>query len=177
MVEGFFICNELMEENAWKVVYIASRQEKKVAKQLEQVGIMYYLPLQKRLQQWSDRKKWVEFPVFNGYLFVKPDPFQREKVLELNGVVAFVRYNGADAIVRNEEIEIIKRLQQSGYAIESQHMPEDFEKGETVMVVDGPLKGQKVDIIRRNNEEHFLVSFDTLGQSIKVELPYQVLKK
>ena len=166
-----------MEEKAWKVVYIASRQEKKVALQLERDGIEFYLPLQKRLQQWSDRKKWVEFPLFNGYLFVQPDSFQRDKVLELNGVVAYVRYNGADAIVRNEEIEIIQRLLKSGYALESEHSPEDFEKGETVMVIDGPLKGQKVDIIRRNNQKLFLVSFDTLGQSIKVELPFLVLKK
>jgi transcription antitermination factor NusG len=165
-----------MDKN-WKVVYIASRQEKKVAMQLEQQGIVYYLPLQKRLQQWSDRKKWVEFPLFNGYLFVQPDALQRDKVLELNGVVAYVRYNGSDAIVRDEEIATIQRLLTSGYALEAQHSPDDFEKGETVMVIDGPLKGQKVDIIRRNNEEHFLVSFDTLGQSIKVELPYQALKK
>jgi len=177
VVEGFFICTELMEENTWKVVYIASRQEKKVAKQLERDGIAYYLPLQKRLQQWSDRKKWVEFPLFNGYLFVRPDSFQRDKVLELNGVVAYVRYNGADAIVRDEEIEIIQRLLQSGYALESQHSPEDFEKGATVMVIDGPLKGQRGEIIRRNDQEMFLIGFETLGQSIKVELPFQVLKK
>jgi hypothetical protein len=44
------------------------------------------------------------------------------------------------------------------------------------MVNEGPLKGSIVDIIRRNSEEYFLVSFDTLGQSIKVELPFNVFE-
>lgn len=166
-----------MEELRWKVIYVASRQEKKVASQLEREGVAFYLPLYKKLQQWSDRKKWVEFPLFNGYLFVKPDAWQRDKVLEIPGVVAYLRYDGADAQVRDEEIAVIQKITESGYALETIHTPEDFEVGEFVEVAEGPLKGQRVDIIRRNNSEEFLVSFDTLGQSIKISLPYQVFRK
>ena len=64
----------------WKVIYTASRQEKKVAVLLERFGIAYYLPLVKKLRLWSDRKKWVEMPLFNGYVFVKPEPGIRDKV-------------------------------------------------------------------------------------------------
>ena len=35
--------------------------------------------------------------MFNGYLFVRPTDIQRDKVLQMNGVVAFVRYNKEDA--------------------------------------------------------------------------------
>ena len=166
-----------MEELKWKVVYVASRQEKKVATLLEQQGVTYYLPLYRKLSQWSDRKKWVEFPLFNGYLFVKPDAWQRDKVLEIPGVVAYLRYNKGDAVVRDEEIETIQKITESGYSLETIHTPDDFEVGEFVTVAEGPLKGERVDIIRRNNKEEFLVSFDTLGQSIKISLPYQVLRK
>jgi len=163
--------------DSWKVVFIASRQEKKVALQLERDGIEFYLPLYKKLQQWSDRKKWVEFPLFNGYLFVKPNKLQRDKVLELHGAVAYVRYNGADAKVKDKEIEIIKSVLESGYSLETMNTPDDFEIGEQVVVTEGPLNGQVVDILRRNNEEHYLVSFGILGQSIKIELPYHIFKK
>jgi transcription antitermination factor NusG len=165
------------EKESWKVVYIASRQEKKVALRLEQEGIQYFLPLYKKLSQWSDRKKWVEVPLFNGYLFVKPNALQRDKVTELPGVVAYVRYNKEDAVVKQKEIDIISKVLSSGYSLETINKPEDFEIGEQVLVVEGPLKGQKVDILRQNNEESFLVSFDTLGQSIKITLPYQSFKK
>lgn len=165
------------KEHLWKVVYVASRQEKKVAIRLGQAEIEYFLPLNKKLSQWSDRKKWVEFPLFNGYLFVKPSDLERDKVLEINGVVAYVRYNKADAVVQDKEIETIRQLLVSGYAIETINTPEDFEIGEQVEVVDGPLKGNKVDILRRDGEEVFLVSFDTLGQSIKIQIPYQSFRK
>lgn len=168
---------DMNKEISWKVVYVASRQEKKVALRLEQQGIQYFLPLYKKMQQWSDRKKWVEFPLFNGYLFVKPDEFERDRVLQTHGVVAYVRYNKEDAFVRDDEIEMIKTMLSSGYSLETMHSPSDFEIGEQVSVSEGPLKGYKVDIIRKNKEELFLVSFDTLGQSIKIELPYHVLAK
>lgn len=166
-----------MEEQVWKVVYVASRQEKKVAKQLEWTGIEYFLPLHKKLQQWSDRKKWVEFPLFNGYIFVKPKIAERDKILELSGALAYVRYNGEDALVKDKEIKSLKNIITSGYTLDTIHLPEDFEIGEDVLVTEGPLKGQEVNIIRRNKEEIFLVSFATIGQSIKIELPYQVLSK
>lgn len=165
------------EEDSWKVVYVASRQEKQVAKQLGEAGIEHYLPLYKKLQQWSDRKKWVEFPLFNGYVFVKPTKLQRDEVLILHGVIAYLRYNGGDAIVLDKEIDSLQRIISSGYSLESINTPEDFEIGEQVIVMEGPLAGHQVDILRKNKEEYFLVSFDTLGQSIKIELPYQVLKK
>lgn len=166
-----------MEELKWKVVYVASRQEKKVAMRLEKEGIKYFLPLYRKLSQWSDRKKWVEFPLFNGYLFVQPDAWQRDKLLELPGIIAYLRYNKEDAVVRDEEITTIQKITDSGYSLETINTPDDFEIGEFVVVAEGPLKGERVDIIRRNNKEEFLVSFDTLGQSIKVIIPYQALRK
>jgi len=144
---------------------------------LQKEGIEHFLPLYNKLSQWSDRKKWVEVPLFNGYLFVKPSDLQRDKVLQINGVVAFVRYNKDDAVVQDKEIQIIKTVLDSGYSLETISKPEDFEIGEQVLVTEGPLKDQKVDILRKNDKEHFLVSFDTLGQSIKIELPYQIFKK
>ena len=165
------------DKKVWKVVYVASRQEKKVALQLERAGIEFFLPLYKKLSQWSDRKKWVEIPLFNGYIFVRPTSLQRDKVLQQQGALAYVRYNGGDADVKDKEIDTIHTVLSSGYSLETLNTPDDFTAGEQVIVTEGPLIGQLVDVIRQNNKEHYLVSFDTLGQSIKVELPYQVLQK
>ena len=115
------------DKQVWKVVYVASRQEKKVALRLQQEGIEAFLPLYKKLSQWSDRKKWVEVPLFNGYIFVKPTLKQRDQVLQLQGALAYVRYNGADAEVKDKEIEIINTVLSSGYSLESINTPEDFK--------------------------------------------------
>ena len=55
----------------WFAVYTKSRNEKKVYERLIDEGYEAYLPLQKRLKQWSDRKKWVEEPLLRSYVFVK----------------------------------------------------------------------------------------------------------
>ena len=64
-----------MEKNTkkWHVIYTAPRAEKKVNERLESQGVETYLPLQKTLRQWSDRKKKVSIPLFNSYVFVRVD--------------------------------------------------------------------------------------------------------
>ncbi|MBI1307265.1 MAG: UpxY family transcription antiterminator [Bacteroidetes bacterium] len=161
----------------WKVVYVSSRQEKKVARDLEKSGIENYVPIARQLRQWSDRKKWVEIPMFSGYVFVKPDLLNYDRVLQSPGVVCYLTFEGKAATVKDREIEIIKSIESSGYFAETMHTPEDFEEGEKVLVVEGPLKGQTVDLVRKNNENIFLVAFDTLGQSIKINLPFETLQK
>ena len=165
------------ESQPWRVVYIASRQEKKVAKRLDQLGIENYLPIARQLRQWSDRKKWVEFPMFNGYLFVRPQPDALDLVVSQTGVVRYLMFDGKHAEVREREIDVIRIIEKSGYYAETILNPSDFEEGESLMVNEGPLKGQEVELIRKNNDHIFLVSFDTLGQSIKVNLPFEFLEK
>jgi len=161
----------------WLVVYVASRQEKSSAAKLEKKGIECYLPMVKKLQQWSDRKKWVDFPMFNGYLFVRPSATQRDEVLQASGVLNYLRLDGKDAIATNKEIEVLKKIEISGYYAENVNTPQDFSLGEELHVVEGPLKGNKVVLIRMNNESSFMVSIDALGQSVKLNLPPEVLSK
>jgi len=44
-------------EAKWYAIYTRPRAEKQVAERLHEKGIHVYLPLQKKLRQWSDRKK------------------------------------------------------------------------------------------------------------------------
>jgi transcription antitermination factor NusG len=161
----------------WKAVYIASRQEKKVAERLTTLGIEHYLPMSKKLRIWSDRKKWVDFPMFNGYLFVKPDLQQLDQVLNVAGVVSYLSFGGRHAQIRDREIEIIRSVESSGYHAESVHTPADFKEGEELFITEGPLKSQKVTLLRKNNEHWFLVSIESIGQSLKITLPWDVLTK
>ncbi|MBC8342565.1 MAG: UpxY family transcription antiterminator, partial [Bacteroidetes bacterium] len=55
----------------WYAAYTKSRNEKKVSERLSEQAVEHYLPLHKILKQWSDRKKWVEEPVFKSYIFIK----------------------------------------------------------------------------------------------------------
>lgn len=72
----------------WYAIRVKSRSEKKVLFDLVELQIEAYLPIQRKLRQWSDRKKWVETPLISGYVFVYISRKEYEAVLRI--------YNGKD---------------------------------------------------------------------------------
>ena len=71
----------------WYAVHTRSRHEKMVGSLLAERGIERFLPLVRTLSQWADRRKWVEKPVFPGYLFVRVHEEETPTVRETGGVV------------------------------------------------------------------------------------------
>ena len=165
-----------LKQETWKVIYCSSRQEKKVKIYLEQRGVIHYLPLINKLRIWSDRKKWVEMPLFNSYVFVKPTEIQRDLVLQIPGVVKYLRYNGKDAEVPEKDVELIQRLIEKGYQIQQHDMSARLEAGDLAEVLDGPFKGQEVVVHYTEDEIFVIVSIEGLSSSLKVNLPREVLK-
>ncbi len=158
-------------QTPWKVIYTASRQEKKVAALLDRFGIVYYLPLVKKLRIWSDRKKWVEMPLFNGYVFVRPESNMRDKVLDIPGVVKYLKYNGVDGQVSNNELHLIQRLVETGYNIESSGNG-NLKKGDKITIQQGPLKGIEAEVLKEpDGSEYVLLAFETISQVVRVNLP------
>jgi transcription antitermination factor NusG len=85
------------------------RWEKKIDSVLIRKGMESWCPLQKIERQWSDRKKVIEDPLFKSYVFVRIDDTERAKVLMTDGVLNFVHYLGKPAVIKNEEVETIKK--------------------------------------------------------------------
>lgn len=161
---------------SWKVIYTSSRQEKKVSAFLDKHGIVHYLPLYKSLRIWKDRKKWVEMPLFNGYIFVLPTENQRDQVLTIPGVVRYIRSNSKDATIPAGQIELIREFVTLGYNISEFHADESFEVGDIAEVLDGPLKGKEAEVLKMGDEHYLLVSIEAVNQSVKVKLPKEMLK-
>lgn len=158
----------------WKVIYVSSRAEKKVAERLMAAGIEAYVPLKKELKQWSDRKKMVESPLINGYVFVKPNALQRDRVLQFAGVLQYVRYNGSDATVRNNEMEALKSIEQKGYFMEGAFVKE-WKSGDRVQIQEGPFKGLYGSVAVQINEILCNINIEGIGYSLTVRLPNEVL--
>lgn len=164
------------QKTEWKVIYVASRQEKKVAAYLEKAGVPHYLPLYRSLRFWRDRKKWVDMPLFNGYIFVCPNEIERDIVVQTPGVVKFIRHNQQDAIIPEKQIALIKEFVDLGYNISEVNRDDKFEIGDIAEVLDGPLKGQQAEVFKRGDDSYLIVSIEALNQSVKVRLPKEILK-
>lgn len=96
--------------NHWYAVYTLPRWEKKVAHKLEEQGFEVFCPLNRVRRQWSDRKKTVHEPLFKGYVFVRVEEKTKWTVKNFQGVINYVYWNGRPGIIRDEEIETIKRF-------------------------------------------------------------------
>jgi transcriptional antiterminator RfaH len=84
---------------------------------LTEQGMVAYAPFVKKMQQWSDRKKMVEFPMLSGYVFVNIDETEKENVLKCPGVFSFINLMGLRLKLRDVEIAILKSIEESGYDV------------------------------------------------------------
>lgn len=160
----------------WLAAYTKSRAEKKVLLELEYQGIEVFLPLQRKLRQWSDRKKWVELPLISGYIFVHINPREYEAVLKTAGVVTYVKFEGKAAVIPDEQIDWIKRmLRQNEVNIELHQTL--FNVGDKIEVLAGPLIGIIGTLITIKNKKRVAVQLQQLNFSLVVDIPISELRK
>jgi transcription antitermination factor NusG len=158
-------------EKVWRAIYVNSRAEKKVAMTLVEKGVEAYIPLVRTMRQWSDRKKMVEEPLLKGYLFVRIEPQQYDKVLSARGVVGYVRSAGVAARVRDEEIERLKQLIAFGYQLEAGPLQSSFREGDKIMITSGNLQGVEGYVLEADGEKTVYVVLESIGHCITVRVP------
>ena len=160
----------------WIAVYTKSRHEKVVIQELENKNIEAYCPIFKERRQWSDRKRWVEFPLFRSYVFAKIELKNSLYVLQAMGVHHIIKFQGNISIIPNEIIQNIKSMIDGGFTVEQ---VEYFVKGDEVIVVDGPLKGMDGIVVKIKNENKLVFKVAAIQQAIAVQIHpgYLKLKK
>lgn len=159
----------------WHALYVSSRTEKKVTETLLSKNLEAYIPLVKTMRQWSDRKKAVELPLLNGYVFVNMSAAQSDLVLQTKGVVNFVRSEGRIAIIRDIEIERLKQLVEFGYQLEAGGIRKQYKEGDKVKISSGVLKGIEGYVTGSSEARHIEIVLESIGQCIRVRLPEELL--
>lgn len=159
---------------AWYALYVRPRHEKKVFEQLCDKKIEAYLPLVKQLRQWKDRRKWVEMPLFNGYVFINIDLKDKLNALQTHGVVKMVNFGGVPAVIPDWQIEQLKKVLQEGVSIQ----PEEYLKvGDFVEVVEGPLRGIRGYLREKRGESRVAILIDGIYQSASFVVEKHLVKK
>jgi transcription antitermination factor NusG len=165
---------QMQGEKKWYALYTKPRWEKKIDGVLIRKGVESWCPLQKIERQWSDRKKVIEDPLFKSYVFVKIDESERAKVLMTDGVLNFVYYLGKPAVIKNEEVETIKKYlaeKDASIFIISQ---EGFKEETKIKVNHGVFMGNEGTVLRGGKKKVY-VKLESLGQVMVVEFPAEYL--
>ena len=159
-----------MSTKKWFALYTKPRWEKKVDGVLLRKDIESWCPLQKVERQWSDRKKIIEDPIFKSYVFVRIHDDERLKVLQTEGVLNFVHYLNKPAIIRDEEITLIKSfLSEKEVRISTQSM-QSFKQNDKVIVKHGVFMDNTGTVLRSTSNKVY-IKLESLQQVMIVEFP------
>jgi len=126
-------------------IYTRPRWEKKVNQLLTEKGFESYCPLNKVKRKWSDRIKVVEEPLFKSYVFVKVAEKERTEVRMTSGAINFVYWNGKPAVIKEKEINAIRRFLNEYAYVEAR--PMDVQLNQRVRIINGTLMDKEGKVL------------------------------
>ncbi|MEJ7737982.1 MAG: UpxY family transcription antiterminator [Chitinophagaceae bacterium] len=156
-----------MSNKKWYAVYTKPRWEKKVAESLTTQQIENYCPLNRVQRQWSDRRKTILEPLFKSYVFVRIEEDGQMPVREIDGVLNFVTWLRKPAVIRNEEIEVIKRFlnEHSNVKVEATQV----NLNDKVRIISGPLMMREGNVLEVKHKT-VKVLLPSLGFTLVAEI-------
>lgn len=150
----------------WFVLYTKPNQEIKVVNDLSQMGIKCYCPTTKVIKQYSDRKKKILNPLMPSYVLVYINESNRNDVFSVSGVVRYLFWLGKPAIIRENEVELMKRYLKGVY--ESVSLT-NFTKGQLYRISEGILSGKTGRVIETQKNK-IKLELQSLGMVVTLKL-------
>jgi len=165
---------EIPKGKKWFAIYTKPRWEKKVNSRLLEKGVESWCPVQKKVSQWSDRKKIIEDPLFKSYVFVHIAEDERLAVLTTNGALQFVQHLKKPAVIRDEEIEIIRSyLLEKNVSLSTENL-RHFSENNKVVIRKGVFMDIEGTVIKGGSKKIY-VRLESLEQILIVEFPAEHL--
>lgn len=151
----------------WFAAYTNSHHEKCVASQFAEREIESFLPLYATRHRWRNRCEMnLELPLFPNYVFVRINPRERVRVLEVPGVVSLVGFGRTLAPLPDFEIEALRsalgqrKIEPHPYLV----------IGERVRIKCGPMAGMEGVLMRKKNNFRVVLALDVIMRSVAVEV-------
>ncbi|MCC4227335.1 UpxY family transcription antiterminator [Zunongwangia profunda] len=151
----------------WYVIYTKPKSEIKTAQRLEKIGVDVFCPVKNEIRQWSDRKKKFTVPLFTSYLFVRLEEKDRAIVFEVPGVNNYLFWLGQPAIVRDNEIDIIKKWVNDDAIEDIQLM--HLKAGDRLIIKKGAFKDREA-VVQKIGKRKCKLILPTMGILLEAKL-------
>jgi len=151
----------------WLVLRTKSRHEQVVESVLQQKSVENYLPKCKVARRWQGRRRWVELPLFPGYVFVRPRADQYEGMRYIRGSCGLVLADARPATLPHKELEAMRLLTDGAaeFTVDPQ-----LVAGTRVRIASGPLMGLEGELVRINDSQLLVINVDVVGSSVRVNI-------
>jgi len=94
----------------WYIVYTRPSGEKKVADLFSQKNIEHYYPVRRIKPLYPGGPKTIYEPLFTSYVFVNITAAAYSFIKKIPEVISLVHWLGKPLVIRNEEIDTIKKF-------------------------------------------------------------------
>ena len=161
----------------WYAIHTRSHFEQKVFDRFRSKSIETFLPKMEVMSRRKDRRKNILVPLLPGYVFVQYDldPEIYWDIIKTVGVVRMVGFEGKPTPAREEEIQSLMILDGTNRTVQNRAF---MKRGDTVMIMEGPLKGLVGFYVRHKGQtEKVVVNVELLHRSLAVEIEDWALEK
>ena len=148
----------------WLVAFVRVCHEKKTSERLTKMGIENFLPIQREVHQWSDRRKVVDRVLLPMMIFVYVDRHEQKQVLTLAAISRYMVLRGEStpAVIPDRQMSRFKfMLDYSDETISMNTSP--LAPGERIRVIKGPLTGLEGELVNVNGKSKVAVRLTMLG--------------
>tara|TARA_Y100000766_G_C18785472_1_gene545479 strand:- start:142 stop:603 length:462 start_codon:yes stop_codon:yes gene_type:complete len=150
----------------WYVLHTKARCEKKAEKELLSMGINSYCPIRSEIRFWSDRKKRIDVPLLPSMLLVNINEKDINRVFESSFVVRYMFWLGKRAVVRQSEIDILKKYLNGDYNFISCKLS-NIKIGDNLRL--SSFNNEK-GIVKRISNNNIWIYLKSIGYSVKLKL-------
>lgn len=152
----------------WIAAYVVPHTEQLVTRALAEKGYEAFCPTYLRKQQWSDRTKWIETPLFSRYVFCRIGSRTNGLVVTTPGVIRILGQSGIPHIIDESDILALKSIVRSRLPT----VPHCFVRvGQEVVIKSGPLVGLRGVVEQVRGSLSLIVSVTMMRRSIAVTVP------
>lgn len=163
----------------WGFAYLRPRSEKKTALSLNGKGIMCYLPLMAVGRMHHGTKVISQKPMLPGYIFLAVNDEERTELKKTDNNIIHIELLRS-AAAENKLIEELNALRRFELLAQKEKVliNPGIQKGDRVLITEGPLKGLTTEVIRRNDEcDSIVVNISILNRNIEYPVSAETLQK
>jgi transcription antitermination factor NusG len=159
----------VQEELRWYALHTRARHEKAVERRLRDQGMETFVPTTMEVHRWSDRKKKVEVPLFNCYVFLRCalSADDRTRVYQVGSVHGFVGNRGVALPIPDEQIESIQKVLTQTAPWRSYPF---LKVGQRVRVRGGAMDGVEGVFLSENGDHSLIISVEAIQRSMAVRI-------
>jgi len=165
----------LVDMKHWYVVRTKPRQEATAETNLRQQGYGCMLPMMRGWRRRKGQRMTVTEPCFPGYVFAELELGNSDlgPIRSSRGVSGLVRFGERiPPLPQGFMAELLRCMDTEGLV---EGAARDFQPGEQVSVVDGPLTGYHAVFEAHDGDQRAILLLDMLGRQQRVRIPKAAL--